>query len=812
MTSRSALLFWGVSARSVTPIRDHPLHPVNLIEQAVELHAAGQWGAAEDLYRNALEQNPENPDAWHGLGVLAHQCGQGEQAVEWIQQALELAPEQPVFWNDFGEALRGVGRMEDALEAYERALALRAAFPECLVNIGAVLGVLERTDQALSRFQQALALKPEDPGALTQYGLVLLGAGRADQAEALLRRASVAAPQSVEPHFHLASALESLGKDPEALAVYERCSQLGPKVAAVWNRWGLALLRCGRLESAARVFAQGTACSGNLAQCFRNLGQTLHRLGRSREALEAYEKGRALAPEEPELQNELGIVLKDLGRFAEAAQCFHQALALNPGLTSALNNLGAVCNELGLTTQALECFKVVLERKPQSPGALSNIGKILKDRGQAREGVEYYRRAIALDPANTNLQHNLLLGLQYLAGENPAAVYKAHADWGRRLLKQLPQKAPPPFPYKPASARLRVGYVSADFCLHPVAAFLEPLLARHQRDQFEVILYSDVRSPDRMTERIRSRAEHWRETAGLDAVALAELIRRDQVDILVDLAGHTSGNRLEVFARKPAPVQVTYLGYPGSTGLPTMDYRITDVVADPEGLTDALHSEKLLRLGRCAWCFSEPSPSPEVGEPPFRRNGFVTFGCFNQMAKWNPELLEDWAAILQRVAGAHLKLKARSLLDPEVCRELTEFFVQRGIASERLEFSGFAPTAEAHLAEYQRVDIGLDSFPYHGTTTTCEALWMGVPVVTRMGAAHVSRVSGSLLDAVGLSELAGQSGIEYRDIAVQLAAQPERLAGLRAELRERMTRSPLMDAAHFAAAIEACFRRAWGAK
>lgn len=782
---------------------------MNLIEQAVELHAAGQWGEAEDLYRQALEQNPENPDAWHGLGLLAHQCGQGEPAVEWIRQAVDLAPERPVFWNDLGEALRGLGRTEDALEAYERALALRSEFPECLVNLGAVLGGLGRTERALSQFQRALALEPEHPEALTQYGAVLLGAGRAAQAEVLLRRAIAAEPQSLEPHFHLASALETLGKDRDALVVYERCSQLGPKVAAVWNRRGLALLRCGQLEHAAQVFAQGAACPGNPAQCLRNLGQTLHRLGRSREALDAYEKARALAPEEPELHNELGIVLKDLGRFAEAAQSFHQALALNPGLTSALNNLGAVCNELGLTTQALECFKVVLERKPESPGALSNIGKILKDRGQAREGVEYYRRALALDPANTRLQHNLLLGLLYLAGENPAAVYEAHADWGRRLLKKIPHKAAPPAPRKPASARIRLGYVSADFCLHPVAAFLEPLLARHQREQFEVILYSDVRSPDRMTERIRSLAEHWRDTAGLDAAALADLIRADKVDILVDLAGHTAGNRLEVFAGKPAPVQVTYLGYPGTTGLPTMDYRITDAVADPEGLPDAWHSEKLLRLDRCAWCFPAPSPSHEVGEPPFLRNGFVTFGCFNQMAKWTPELLEDWAAILRRVPGSHLKLKARSLLDPAVCQELTEFFAQRGIASDRLELSGFAPTAEAHLAEYQRVDIGLDSFPYHGTTTTCEALWMGVPVVTRMGAAHVSRVSGSLLDAVGLNELAGQSGMEYRDIAVQLASQPERLACLRAGLRERMKRSPLMDAAGFAAAMEACFLGAW---
>jgi protein O-GlcNAc transferase len=779
---------------------------VNLIEQAVELHAAGQWSAAEDLYRRALEQNPENADAWRGLGVLAHQCGQSEQALEWIQQALQLAPEHPVFWNDLGDVLRGVGRMEDALESYERALVFRAAYPECLANIGSVLGALGRTAQAIPRFQQALALSPEDPGALTQYGVMLLDSGRADEAEVLLRRACAAAPQSVEPPFHLAAALDSQGKDREALAMYERCAQMAPKVAAVWTRWGRALLRLGHLETAAQVFAQGAACPGNPGECFRDLGQTLHRLGRSPEALDAYEKARASAPNEPELHNELGIVLKDLGRFTEAAQSFHQALALNPGLTSALNNLGAVCNELGLTTQALECFKVVLERNPQSPGALSNIGKILKDRGKSREGVEYYRRALALDPDNKNLQHNLLLGLQYLSGESPARIFEAHADWGRRLVKK---NSPLAIPRTPVPGRLRVGYVSPDFCLHPVAMFLEPLLARHQRDQFEVTLYSDVRSPDRMTERIRSLAEHWRDTAGMDTAALADLIRADRVDLLVDLAGHTAGNRLEVFARKPAPVQVTYLGYPGTTGLPTMDYRITDAVADPEGMTDALHSEKLLRLGRCAWCFSAPSPSPEVGEPPFLRNGFVTFGCFNQMAKWNPELLENWAAILQRVPGSHLKLKARSLLDPAVCQELTEFFAQRGIASERLELSGFAPTAEAHLAEYERVDIGLDSFPYHGTTTTCEALWMGVPVVTRMGAAHVSRVSGSLLDAVGLSELAGQSDMEYRDIAVQLAAQPERLEGLRAGLRERMKRSPLMDAAGFAAAMEACFLRAF---
>lgn len=298
-------------------------------------------------------------------------------------------------------------------------------------------------------------------------------------------------------------------------------------------------------------------------------------------------------------------------------------------------------------------------------------------------------------------------------------------------------------------------------------------------------------------------------TTGLSDQQLAEQIRRDQIDILVDLAAHTSGNRLLVFARKPAPVQVSYLGYPATSGLLTMDYRITDGFADPAGTTEHLHTETLVRLPVCAWCYQAPEEASAIEFRPAAHTEYVTFGCFNQRAKLNAALFDTWCRLLNRVPDSRLKLKAKALNDPAAKREIISLFGRRGIDESRLEIGGFKETLAGHLEAYQNVDIALDSFPYHGTMTTCEALWMGTPVVTLAGAAHVSRVGVSLLTAVGLPDLVASNSEEYIEIAARLAGDKEHLAELRATLRQRMQASPLMDAPRFARNMEAAYRTMW---
>jgi predicted O-linked N-acetylglucosamine transferase (SPINDLY family) len=342
-----------------------------------------------------------------------------------------------------------------------------------------------------------------------------------------------------------------------------------------------------------------------------------------------------------------------------------------------------------------------------------------------------------------------------------------------------------------------------------VAHFLEPVLRQHDRAAVEVFAYAEVVVPDAVTARLRGLVDHWRPTVALDDDDLADQIRRDRIDILVDLAGHTAGNRLPVFARKPAPLQMTWLGYPDTTGLTAIDYRLTDELADPPGRTEALHTEKLLRLPAPFLCYQPKEQTPEPGPLPAQRNGRITFGCFNHLAKWDETVLGLWADILGRVPDSRLFLRARGVNDPGVTARLAGFFAARGVAAERLEFSGAELSDRDQLACYQQVDVALDPFPYHGTTTTCEALWMGVPVVTLAGEAHVSRVGVSLLSGIGCQQWVAQTDEEYAAIAGRIASDLSGLAKIRTELREKVRRSPLMAAGRFTRNLEQAYRESW---
>ena len=357
--------------------------------------------------------------------------------------------------------------------------------------------------------------------------------------------------------------------------------------------------------------------------------------------------------------------------------------------------------------------------------------------------------------------------------------------------------------------RLRVGYVSPNFHQHSVAYFIEAVIASHDRSAYEIICYSDVARPDSVTDRIKSLTGSWRDILGMSHEQAAGLIRSDQIDILVDLAGHTAGNRMLLFARKPAPVQVTYLGYPSTTGLTTMDYRITDRFADPPGQTDHLHTEELVHLPQGFLCYKPPGQTPDVADLPFIASGGITFGSFNHLAKITPEVVRLWSNILNSLPDAQIILKAKPLFDMGTQQLLREMFVQNGVSPARLTLTGHAQSMSEHLELYHRIDIGLDTFPYNGTTTTCEAMWMGVPVVTLAGETHASRVGASILSNVGLPELIAGSPEEYLKKGVQLANDLERLQGMRANLRPMMERSPLMDANGFTRSLEAAYRQMW---
>ena len=605
---------------------------------------------------------------------------------------------------------------------------------------------------------------------------------------------------TVPEAFALARDHHQAGRLAEAEGLYTRILAVAPGHADCLHLMGVLANQTGRSELAARLIGEAIARDGGDPACHSNLGNALHALGRLEEAGESYRRALALKPDYAGARYNLASLLQAQGRCTEAVEQFERALALWPGHSDLHNNLGAALLELGRLTEAIAHFERALALKPDHAEARNNLGKGCQELGRMEEAVEHYRHALALRPDYAEAHSNLLMTLTYLPDCPADRLFAEHREYGRRHHRPTRPHANPRAPER----RLRVGYVSGDFRRHVVGFFVEPVLAAHDREVVSIHCYSETRRPDAATARLKAMAESWCDTAGLGDEAMAARIRADGIDILVDLAGHSAFNRLPVFALKPAPLQATWLGYPGTTGLAAMDYRLVDPVSDPEGSADTLATEALVRLRDGFLCY-QPPPAPE----PEREPGPLTFGSFNNLNKLSPPVLTLWAELLRRLPKTHLLLKSRQLADDAVARTLRRAFEKRGIAGERLALRGWTAGPEAHLETYRRVDIALDPFPYAGTTTTCEALWMGVPVVTLAGDRHAARVGASLLSHLGLEELIAADEAEYLEIAASLAANPGPRALLRASLRSRIVASPLGNAAALARRLEAAYRTMW---
>ena len=504
----------------------------------------------------------------------------------------------------------------------------------------------------------------------------------------------------------------------------------------------------------------------------------------------------------------LGNLLSKQGRLDEAVAAYRQAIGIKPDYADAHSNLGAALAAQGRLDEAVAAYRRAIGIKPDYAQAYSNLGIALTWRGKLDDAAAAYRRAIEIKPSFSKAFSGLLSMLNYDDKSTNADLFAAHREWDERYGQQVERFTAYANDRDPAR-RLRIGYLSPDFREHSVAYFVEPLLRGHDRQKVEVFCYAEVTRPDLVTTRLQGLADHFLVTVGLSDEQLAERIRTDGIDILVDVAGHTGGNRLLVFARKPAPVQVTWLGYPNTTGLKAIDYRLVDAVTDPVGEADAWASETLVRLKDGFLCYSGLRDGPEPTSAPCLRTGTVTFGSFNNPAKASTATFDAWAKLLCRLPRARLLLKALSFADASTRALFLDRFSERGVPAERVELMASQPDPIAHLALYQGVDIALDPFPYNGATTTCEALWMGVPVITLRGHRHAGRVGASLLTQVGLTDLIADSIEEYVEIAVALAGNPKRLDELHRILRPRVAASPLCDEGAFAIKMEAAFRTMW---
>lgn len=770
------------------------------IQDAQTAFAEGRLSDSEDICREILAKDERCAGAWHLMGKMAALQGDIETASEFASVACDLDPQNADFMRELAEVFLRKKELEPAEKEVRRALEMAPDSPEGLVLLGRILAEKDDKSASFEAFQDALRLRKDYAEGFSHYATALQKFGRGKDAISQIRKACALEPDSVEFQTNLAILLEQNARYVDALAAYGKAVRMNPNVGFVWFRQGKLLNGLKRYAESIPALAKAISLPGQLGDYYYEYGLALHMSKRFQEALVHYEKALSMGYNTAALQCNRGVIYKDLRKGGDAIMAFHAAVKMDPSNVSYLNNLGAAALELGLNTEALECFEQAVEKNPMLPTARNNIGNLLKDRARGMDALPQYRKSMELNPDDRDAPSNYLLCHMYIPDMDPKLVFEEHKKWGISTTK----KFPPAFKFKPreAGAKIRVGFLSADLCHHPVAHFIEPIFRGYDRECFEVVAYGDQRKSDEFSARFAKQVDLWRETSSYDDRALAKLIHEDRVDILFELAGHTAYNRLGVFALKPAPVQVSYLGYPGTTGLPTIDFRITDAFADPLGATEHLHTEKLIRVPECAWCFEPDASAPEVEPLPALKNGYVTFGCFNNMAKLNPSLFETWAEILLRVPGSHLRLKARTLTDDGVRKELKSYFTERGIEEDRLDFFGHTKKVADHLNHYHSVDIALDSFPYHGTTTTCEAMWMGCPVVTRSGKTHVSRVGVSLLSAVGLQEFITDTREAYIEKAVALAAQTDRLQELRSGMRDRLRNSVLMDEKRFVQGFE----------
>ncbi len=740
-----------------------------MLQSATEQHRAGNLPAARRLYEQLLAAHPGHDLALFRSGLLALQDGRPQAALDANQEAACAAPQDARYQFGLAQAFEALQRWDEAADAYRRVLRMDPASRDAHVALGTARPRGGRPDQAAAAYRGALALRADDPIALGSLGTVLREMGDVEGAIDLLRRAVALEPQAPAHAVNLGVALNQRRDFSAAESILRGTLQREPR---------------------------------NADAAF-NLGMSLRGLGRTPEAVDCLRLAADLRPGYADALNNLGNAHRELGDLTCAREAFEAALRAHPDHIAALNNLGCLLRTLGRIDEAEEMLRRGLAVDPRHPALHDNLGNVLKDAGALDEAIECFRRSLDLDPSNAKTHGNLAYALCFQS-MRPESVRAECARWNARFAAPLRRLAHDTARDRSPDRRLKVGYVSADFRDHCQSLFTLPLLARHDHDRFRIVCYSSVERPDSHTRRISAYADAWREVRALDDEELSRVVRDDDIDILVDLTMHMSNGRPLLFARKPAPVQIAWLAYPGTTGMDAIDYRLSDPRLDPEGFEDH-YAERTLRLPDSFWCYDPLTDAPPISALPALRHGHLTLGCLNNPCKLTERTLDLWDGVMRALPAARLLVMVP---DGRHRRRLTERLAGRGVEPQRVDCLAFRPRAE-YLRTYQHIDFCLDTFPYNGHTTSLDALWMGVPTVTRVGETCVGRGGLSQLHQLDLAHLAAHSDEAFVDIAVALAADLPRLAALRGALRTRLEASALMDGARFARHIEEAYRTAW---
>jgi protein O-GlcNAc transferase len=656
--------------------------------------------------------------------------------------------------------------------------------------------------QAESAFRQLLSQQPNHAPALYGLGMVCQQTGRLDEAADLIAKAADLQPNPAFYHFHLGVARLNQRRFAEAAQAFHHLSDQRPGDAVILNNLAVAYCAMGEFDKAISAANAALAFSTEPAGAQNTLAQALLGAGRVDEAIEAFQAVVALKPDLVQAREGLGQALGGRGDHKQAVEQHQAAVALQPGSSSMLASLGGALWADGKSDKAIDALQQALKLEPSNAMALNTLANISLETGRLAQARELYQKAVDVSPDRYRFDSNRIYAMHFDPACDAQTLLREHQVWDRRhALPLMPRQLDFKSTNRDPNRRLRIGYVSPDFRRHVVGWNLLPLLSNHDPRQVEVFCYSAVSQPDEMTQRLRDRSDTWHNITALTEQKCAELIRADQIDILVDLTLHSAAHRLLVFARKPAPVQATYLAYCGTSGMTAMDWRLSDPYLDGPEADLSVYSEKTVRLPHTFWCYQPGGATPEVSATPALTSGHVTYGCLNKFSKVSKASIDLWAKLLSSVKGS--KLLLHSPLGSHRAEALARFEAG-GARPEQIEFIDPQPLAQ-YVRTYQRIDVALDPFPFGGGITTCDSLWMGVPVVTLSGRTAVGRGGRSILSNVGLPELVAQTPDEY----LRIAADWEKWIKLRGGLRSRLAASPLMNAKEFAREVEAAYRQMW---
>lgn len=755
---------------------------------------------AENICHKILKKAPKSPDALHLLGVLAIKKAQFSQATSLIKRAISHRPGRADYYHNLAISLENSKIIDEAISCYRRALSIEPRMLASQYNLAVLLHKSGQHSEAINCYSEILKHNSTDVNSLINLGSLYLQQERLTEAFELYEKLASIQPKNQISLHKMGSILLKMGRAKSAIPFLEQTVELRPDSAEALNDLGNAYRETKKYSSALSCIEKAEKHIPHHAEILNSKGLIYLDQRNLQKAKHYFTKALSYNPNHTASLNNLGLAYMDLGDMKEAVKHFQGALKIDATFIQAANNLGICLRNSGHLKQAFDLYNKAIVIAPQNAELHINYSNVLSNQGQLQKAIAACRKALNLNPKLSTYRSNLLFMLNNDPTITNEEMWLEAQTWDLRHGNQ--QNTLPSIPSDYQKRVLKIGYVSPDFRTHSVSFFFLSLLTSHSPQKVETFCYAEVMTPDEITEEIKEKAGTYRSTVGLTDDEIVTLIKKDEIDILVDLAGHTANNRLPVFAARPAPIQISWLGYPNTTGMQAIDYRLTDDIADPPG-SGKYYSEKLIRLPGGFLCYRPPVATPKaISIPPSLDKQYLTFGSFNNITKLTPQTINVWCEILRLVKGSRLILKSLQLNDEVTKNRLYEMFNNNGIPSDRIDMLGKTPTIGEHLKLYNQVDVCLDPFLYNGTTTTLEALWMGVPVITLSGDRHAARVGNSILSHIGLSELIAENTEEYIAICQNLASDFDRLRFFRKNIRNLLSKSSLCDDIGFAQKIE----------